>query len=561
MKRDPATLSKSEYDVLIIGGGIHGATIAWDAALRGLSVALIDKGDFVSGNSSNSLKTVHGGLRYLQQADFRRMRASIRERGLLMRLAPHLVYPLPFLLPTSGKLMKSKWLMHIGMAVNDIVGFNRNKLHKDPSKFIPKCRVISRKECLELAPGLDKSGVTGAAVWYDGQMHNSERLALEFILSAAKQGAEAANYIQANGFMLENGKVIGAKAKDLLTGDEFEIRSRLVINATGPRIDNTLGLIENRQAARSIQLSTAMNLIINREIVSKYAVGVRSRYQNSDPGGKVYRGSRVLFLAPWRGATIVGTQHRPFEGEPEGFSVTEEMITEFIDEINVAYPGAQIRRDEVAFVHQGLIPMDGTYPKLGEVKLTAHHKIHDHEHEEGLAGLISVLGVKYTTARDVAERTVNLAFKKLGKKVVKCRTDEEILVGGRIEQMEDFLNDAIREKPHGLDEKIIRHLVHTYGSEYKTIINYVDDDPDLGSAVPGSSEVTKAEVVHAVREEMACKLSDVLLRRTDLGAAGHPGEECIDACAQMMAEESGWDIEKTQEEIKQVTRIYPTVTG
>jgi len=555
MKRDLNKLSQTEYDLVIIGSGIYGSAIAWDATLRGLSVALIDKGDFGSATSANSLKIVHGGLRYLQELDFRRMRESVRERRILMRIAPHLVHPLPCVMPTYGHLMKGKEVMRVGMLMNDLISFDRNRLD-DPEKTIPGGRVLSKGECLQLAPGVDGKRVTGGVFWHDAQTYNSERLALSFVLSASKAGAQVANYVEATEFLRRRGRIDGVKARDVITGNELDIRARVVVNASGGWVDKVLGLTDGNVLEKRLNLSTAMNLVVSREVLPGCAVGITSRFRYERVGGKVYRGRRVLFVTPWRHYTLVGTYHRPYSGDPDALRVTEEEIQTFLDEVNGAYPGAPICREEVSFFHKGFLPMEGVDGKTGEVKLTKHYRICDHSRDDGIDGLISVVGVKYTTARNVAEKTVDIAFKKLGKKSPKCTSHVTPLAGGDIGRFEDFLSGATAKIPKGLNSEVIRHLVHNYGSEYQCILEYGKKHSEYGKTVPGSSEVLMAEVFHAVREEMAQKLADVILRRTDLGSGGHPGDAALKGCAGVMAKELGWSKNRMKKELEEVNRVY-----
>jgi glycerol-3-phosphate dehydrogenase len=564
VNRDISALTDRTYDLLVVGAGIYGAAVAWDAAARGLAVALIDRADFASGNSSSSLKIIHGGLRYLQQFDIPRMRDSIRERMFMLRNAPHLVHPLPCVMPTYGKLKKCKPAMRVAMLANDIIGFDRNRGIKDPAKRIPRGRVIGREACFKLAPGLSKSveglgPVTGAAIWYDAQMYNSERLELSFVLSAERAGAKVANYVEARGFITEGRRVIGLRARDLIGGRDIQISARIVLNTVGSSIHGVLALLNNGTngctTSRRINLSTAMNLVINRRIVGDHAVAVQSPFEFNRPSG-LYHGARVLFLTPWRRYTIVGTQHLPFQGDPNGFVPSEEMIASFLREVNDAYPGAGLKPEDVSFVHYGIVPMDAVDPKSGEVKLTPHHKIWDHAREDRIEGLLTVIGVKYTTARGVAQATVDTVFKKLRRKPPECCTLERVLVGGNIDDFEAFADDVVKAKPNGLEAEVLIHLLHSYGSEYGQILAEAEAQPELNLKVPGSAEVLMAEVSHAVNHEMAVKLTDVILRRTDLGSAGHPGEQCLEACAELMARELGWDNNRKQAEIGEAKAVY-----
>ncbi len=554
MKRDLNELTKHEYDVVIIGAGIYGVNAAWDATLRGLKVALVDKGDFGGATSSNSLKTIHGGIRYLQTLDFKRMRESIRERMILMKIAPNLVYPLRVVMPTYSYKMKSRPAMMIATLMNDIVGFDRNKL-EDPAKYMPKSFTIPQKEVQDYIPGYTKYNLNGAAIWYDCQCYNTERLSLSFVISAAEKGAQVANYVKANGFLRDGDKVNGVKAQDALTEDKFDIRAKMVINAAGPWVDDVLLNLNGKLPNQKFKLSTAMNLIVNRKLMDN-AAGLSGPYQYIHQDGSVYKAHRILFFVPWREYTIIGTNHLVYNGKQEDYKVTEAEIQSFLATVNQAYPGVNIKREEVTFFHGGFLPMAKQNPETGEVGLEKHYKIIDHKKDINVDGLISVVGVKYTTARDVAQKTIDLVFKKLGKDVPKCQTEATALYGGNIERFKYFSDDAITSKPFGLSENVMRHLIYNYGTAYDKILDYGTLDKKWMELLPDTKEVLNAEMLHGVREEMAKKLSDVVLRRTDLGTAINPGETALKESAKIMADELGWDEARMNKEIEEVRKIY-----
>ena len=554
MIRNLNTLSaNNEYDVLIVGAGIYGATAAWDAALRGLSVALIDKGDFGGATSANSLKIVHGGLRYLQTLDVERMRESIRERRILMHIAPHLVHPLHCVMPTYGHMMKSKTIMRMGMLMNDIISFDRN--HRlDPQKRIPMGRIISKRECLRLIPGINGAGVTGGAFWTDAQMHSSDRLLLSFVMSAVKAGAQAVNYTEAVEFLRKNNRIIGVHVKDVFTGESTDIRARVIVNAAGGWVDHVLKPMSD--SSSRVRLSTAMNLVINRRVLPECAAGIHVPFEFDRKDGSTYHGNRVLFMTPWNRFTLVGTYHLPYDAHPDDLHVTEDEIQTFLAEINRGYPRDPIKREEVSFFHKGFLPMDGVNEKTGEVKLTKHSHVYDHAKADGIEGLISMAGVKYTTARDVSEKAVNLVFKKLGRKPPKPKSRSSRLVGGEIDRFEDFIAEAESNPPDGVNARVVRHLVYHYGSEYRRILAYGEENPKWMEILPGSSEVVGAEIIHAVREEMAQTLADVVVRRTGMGSGGHPGKTALETCARIMAKEKDWNKSRIKNEIDSVDKIY-----
>ncbi|MFQ5865488.1 MAG: glycerol-3-phosphate dehydrogenase/oxidase [bacterium] len=555
MKRDLAQITGKQHDVLIIGGGIYGICAAWEAALRGLSVALVEKGDFGSATSSNSLKIIHGGLRYLQHADFRRMRESISERRTLMRIAPHLVHPLPCLMPTYGHALKGKEIMALALLLNDLIGFDRNGL-ADPQKFMPRGRVLSKDECKQLIPGVDEEGLSGGALWYDCQVYNTERMLISILRSAVEAGAVVANYVEMLGFKKNGDRVTGIVAKDTLSGDEFDITAKLVINNTGPWVNIILSKLDGRLAEPRVKLSAAMNLVVRKQLNPKYAVGIWSKSQFKDEDALISKGSRLLFVTPWRDYSLVGTTHIPYQGDTEQFKITEKNITAFMQEVNEAYPAAKLRREDVTYFYGGLLPIDGYNHQTGDVKLLKHYQIIDHKKEDNVEGLISVISVKYTTARDVATKTIDYAFHKLGNKAPKSQTSVTPIFGGNIEQFEDFLHQEKSKAPKGLNERIITQLVYNYGSEYHRILNLCDENPEWGDPLHDTSQVLKAEVLNAIRDEMALKLSDVVFRRTELGSAGNPGDESLKSCATIMATELGWDKARVQKELEEVRNVY-----
>ncbi len=260
MQRTLTALASTAFDLLVIGGGVYGACVAWDATLRGLSVALVDKADFGGATSSNSLKTIHCGLRYLQHADFRRMRESIVERRTLMQIAPHLVHPLPVLLPTYGHGLQGPEVFAVALLINDLVSVDRNRL-RDSQKHLPRGRVISKRSCLQLLPELAPHGLTGDALFYDAQVYHSERLTLAFLRSAAQAGAVLANYVEVTGFRLNGDRVIGATARDVLSDEHVDIRAQTVVNASGPWVPHVQKLLNRPATARPLRYAKAMNVI------------------------------------------------------------------------------------------------------------------------------------------------------------------------------------------------------------------------------------------------------------------------------------------------------------
>jgi glycerol-3-phosphate dehydrogenase len=545
MKRDLNKLASKVFDVLVIGGGIHGAATAWDAALRGLSVALIERGDFGSATSQNSLKIIHGGLRYFQDGNIPRIRTMARERTTWMRIAPHLIHPLACLMPTRKKISRSRLALGMALAANDVLSFDRNRL-PDPEKRLPGGKIILPRDLSRMLPGYDTGTSTGAAVWHDAQIYNSERLLLEFIVSASNRGAEVANYVEAIGLLVEGNRIIGTQARDVHSGRVMEIHSKLVINCAGAWIDNLLGKIS---LSSHFGTSIAMNLTVDR-IWPDIAAGLPSQPAKGKP-------SRILFIVPWRNKSLIGTWHIPWTGSPNEFHITEAVVQAFLDEINSAHPSLRLSLKEVQHVTWGFLPVNRENTGKNEVKLTRDGVVINHQKEASIEGLISILGVKYTTARAVAEQAINLAVKKLGKDRPPCGTAMTPLWGGKIDYFESFLRESLAEAPAWLDREISKHLVYSYGSNYSRLLRYITEQPELAQRIDPDLPVTAAEVIHAAREEMAITLSDVVQRRTELGAAGRPAPGSLQRCAELMAAELGWSLERQQDEICAVIQAFP----
>jgi len=550
MERDITGLSKKKYDVLIIGAGIYGAATAWDAASRGLSVALLDKNDFGSKTSFNSQKIIHGGLRYLQHGDFKRVRESACERTSLMRIAPHLVHPMPCLIPTYGQIMR--FIMPLALKTFDLFSYDRNTL-KDSQKHIPNSRSVSKAECMQLIPGLMEDGLTGGSIWYDAQAYNTERLVLSFIRSAENAGADVANYLEVIDFIIDENRIKGVKAKDLLNNEELEIQGEIVVNASGPWINQISSLLQS-SVNPNIRFVKMLIIIVKRIFIQDYAFGIQFRKKFEDNDNIINKGYRLLFITPWRKYSLVGASQQLYNGDIDNPLISEDEILKLIEEVNEAYPQAALTRKDVSFYYRGLLPIDNINQN-GDIKVSKHNEIYDYK-KYGIEGLISIISVKYTTARNAAQMVTDMVYKKLEKPLIKCKTMKTPIYGGDIERFDDFLLNAIEHRPQTLDKEIMQNLVYNYGSEYKKVLKYLDENADYGQRITDTSNVIKAEIIHAIRDEMAQKLEDVVLRRTELGSAEYPGDEGLETCARIMAQEMGWGRSRVQDEISSIKSLY-----
>lgn len=541
MQRDLRRLADSKFDVIVVGAGFYGVTVAWDAAQRGLSVAIIDKDDFGAATSFNNLKTLHGGLRSLQAFNFQQMRLFIRERRALARVLPHLVRPLPFVVPTTRNPRRSAAVMRIALAINDAVARDRNEGLTDPGTHLPASQLVSRDEALRLNPVIAPDGVTGGAVWHDYQMLSTDRVTLSFLLSAVEAGACAANYVQAVRFLQQKGRVTGVRVEDRLTNQGFAIRGSVVINAAGPWAADLLGPLPSaNQGAPPPRLSRAMNLI-TRKVVNDHACG-----------GVAH--GRYLFLVPWRDVSMLGTSHDAHDGSADQLKVSRWDLEAFLKEAREAFPHAGLTAADVRLIHRGLLPM--VSGEGSRVRLLRESRVVDHA-RYGLPGLVSVFGVRYTTARYTAEQAVDAAFRSLGHETPPaCRTAETPLQGGSITNMEQFLKAVMLRDVEGVPPPTLRRIASTYGTGYDRVLQIARDVPALGRPLGQDCPVLGAEILYAARQEMALKLSDALIRRTEAGAAGHPGADAVERAAAIMARVHEWDEWRTRNEVAEVEAFF-----
>lgn len=545
MKRDLSKLTNQTFDVAIIGGGIYGAFTAWDAALRGLSVALVEAQDFCGGTSANSQKIIHGGFRYLQHGDFKRMRESIRERKNLMKIAPHLIHPLPVLVPAYGHGLRGREVLSLALRMYDLISLDLNQ-GMDVSKEIPRGKVLSRDEVIQISPHIPSENLTGAGIFYDAYAYNSERFVISILRSAEKMGACLANYVRAIGFIRGKKSVTGIECQNHFGGEKFAIQAKMIVNTSGPWIDQVLGLLDPHRIRPP--LVKCFN-VITRMLFKGYAVGLYGKSQYQDEKALLDKGTRLFFVTPWRNHSVVGTSISERDGNPDNLTATSDEIQKFLSEFNLACPGFDLKVEDVSFVHCGFLPSAKRDSKTKDAQILKRYHIIDHR-KDGLDGLVSVVGVKYTTARDVAQKVIDHLFTRWGKTRPRSTSAITPVYGGEIEDWGKFLDTEIKKKPFNLNEELLRPLLYNYGSAYREVLEKLDSSNDQERGL------LKAEVIHGVRHEMALKLLDIVLRRTELGTAEEPKDELLKECAEVMGCELGWDREKIQNEIAEVKAFY-----
>ena len=540
MDRDLDKLTGRTFDVLVVGGGIYGLTIAYDAAQRGLSVALVERNDFGSGASFNHLRTIHGGLRYLQSLDLGRARESVYERRATARIAPQAVRPMAFAVPLYRSLMRGKMAMRAGFALDRLVAAGRNR-GLPPSHRLPGGRVVSRSHAAQTFPGLRRQGLTGAAVFYDYVTTEPDRFVFSFAVAAAEHGAVLANHVEAIAPLVDGKRIVGVSARDALGKRALDISARVTVNATGGRVD---GLLKPLGITTGIQMLKAMNLVTRRDAGDE-ALGGRSS------------SGRNLFLVPWRDRALFGTWESGGTCDPDDTSAPESEVAAFIAELNQAFPALDLTLADVTLVHRGVVP---AAVHGDQVALEGHEQIRDHR-AQGFDGLLTVAGTKFTTARGVAERVTDTLMSRLQQKPVPCRTAITPLPGGSLRDIGLAIADARREYDEGLPTDTIPHLIAAYGSRYRDVMEIAGNHQPWRTRLAADSPVIGAELVLAARKEMAPTLADIVIRRTPLGALGHPGADALARAAAIVGVELGWSEEQRRREIAAVDAFYGMVNA
>jgi glycerol-3-phosphate dehydrogenase len=548
VNRDLNQFQTEEYDLIIVGGGIYGAAICWEAVSRGLKVALFEKSDFGSATSANSLKIIHGGFRYLQNFDIKRVKESIREQKALMHIAPHLVHPLPVLVPTYGHGLKGREAFSAGLRLFNYLRSSEDQL-SDPDKHIPPSRLISKSECIELLPSVNRRGLNGGVIFFDAQVYNSERLVISFLHSAWQKGAHIANYAEVFGYQMDDQRVKGVKVKDVLSGEVLQANSKIIVLASGPWNEVLLGLLDGSDAEHSVQYAKAVNLVTNR-VIDKYAVGIRGKNQHLNGKYLPKAKNSYLFITPWRDFSIIGTAYS-ITDNADDLKVNERDITFLLDEFNKIYPGANLSRKDILFTHGGLLPISRKSGNDQVVNLKNKFEILDH----GVDGLVSVEGAKYTTARSAAQQVIDHILEKWEYKILPSTSSRVRLYGGEITRFNDYLLEAEKQDRYHLGKTQIKRLVFNFGSAFSEVLGYLDGIASKDNSIKEELALLEAQIRYSVDQEMAQKLADVVFRRTELGSAGYPGDTALAHSAQVMGREMNWSQDRLESELAEVKQL------
>jgi len=512
-----------ELDILVIGGGIVGTGAALDSVTRGLRTGLLEARDWASGTSSRSSKLVHGGIRYLEQLDFRLVREALIERGLLLqRIAPHLVKPVRFLYPLTKGLLERAYI-GAGMLLYDGFSYTGGR-----PPGVPHHRHLTRRQLLRAAPSLHPDAFTGGLTYYDAQVDDARYVA-NLARTAAFYGAHVASRVEVVGFLKVGERVTGVRAKDRETGEEFEIHAKQVVNATGVWTDETQAMVGERGQFK-VRASKGVHLVIPRDRFQS-KLGLLLRTEKS-----------VLFVIPWGRHWLIGTTDTTWDLDKAHPAATAADIDYLLEHVNSVL-ATKLTRDDVEGVFAGLRPLlageSEETSKLSREHIVAH----------SVPGLVVVAGGKWTTYRVMAKDAIDEAVRALDGSISESVTENIGLLGA--EGYEAAWNKRHKiAKAYGVHRVRVEHLLNRYGVMTDELLDLIRERPELADPLPGADDYIGAEVVYAATHEGALHLDDVLARRTrisieswDRGVAAAP------VAAQLMAGPLGWDAARVEREV------------
>ncbi len=529
-------VERERFDAIIIGAGINGAGSARDAALRGLRVLLLDKGDIAGGTTAWSTRLIHGGLRYLEHGELRLVRESLRERERLLRLAPHLVRPLPLLIPLYADGARAPRTIRAGLWAYDLLSFD---------KTLARHRTLTRAATLARAPGLAADNLRGGAVYYDAQVEYAERLALENALDARAQGAAVLTYARVTRIVAEQGSVRGVEFTDLLAGGAYRAHAPVVLNAAGAWVDEVVAGLS--PALGQMIGGTKGSHIVVAPFRAAPAVALYVEAQTD---------RRPFFIIPWQGLYLIGTTDLHYAGDLDALTPDEAEIAYLLAETNRVLPAAQLTRADVLYCYAGVRPL-AFQSARAPAGITRRHFIRDHAPQ--LTGFASIIGGKLTTYRALAEQAVAFIYKQLRRPAPPCTTAQHPLPGAACADFNAFSARFTAESalPVATSERLLR----VYGTRAAEVLRLTEEDAELRAPFGAESETIGAEVLFAFRAELAETLTDCLLRRTMVGLNRTAGLDAVEPAARLAQTYLGWDAARAAQEIaayrQYVARFQP----
>lgn len=535
--RDFQSIQNTTYDAIVIGGGVNGAGVARDAALRGLKTILIEKGDFGGGTSSWSTRLVHGGLRYLEYYEFSLVRESLHERETLLHIAPHLVKPLELTIPIYSDRSRPYWKIWAGMILYDLLSFDKTLM---PHRMLPK------QKFRQLFREIDAEGLAGGAQYYDAQAARAERLCLENALSAQAAGATVLNYAEVTQLRREGSLIASLTCKDRLTGEDFTVQSSsraVVVNASGPWVDKICQRAVEGGSQAPIGKEKKIGGTKGSHVIVDPFPGApeTALYVEAKSDG------RAFFIVPWLGMYLIGTTDIPYSGNLDQIKASNDEIDYLLTETNRIIPTAQLSRQDVKFTYSGVRPlpnMEGKKPG----SITRKHIIYDHK-KEGVTNLISLIGGKLTTYRNISREMVDAVFKKQGRSAPPCPTKQQSLPGA-ILPSDPRIQKALDEYHTSLPLKTINYLFSVYGAKAWEVLALIDEEPELAEEITPQLPDIKAQIVYAVRSEFAHTLVDITRRRTTLAMHAHYGLDLLPVLTEMLQKYCSWSEQECDVQVK-----------
>jgi len=547
-KRDISGLSGHQFDVVIIGGGITGAWLSLHCAQQGYKTALIEKADYASQTSSASSKMLHGGIRYLQQMQFDKVRESAMERAEYIYAAPHLSKTVPFVIPTYPDFKRSKFFLRCGMLAYQALCLGENSVIESKEQRVSGCHSISADELNQICD-IENEPHTGAVVFNERHMIDSERVVLAVLQSAQDLGAQVHNYVCAQEFLGDTARVTGVLARDELSGEEFPINASLVVNAAGPWIDKLNGKLRNADKAPNINSFAVGSHIVTRQLCD-HAIALTTKHKANS---KIDRGGRHVFAIPWRGYSLIGTSYDEIDDPNGDISLQAEDVEQLLEAINEAMPHANLVRDDIISGFSGLYDYRTNNIKSTTYQGSGEYQIIDHQNDNKVSGLVTVLGAKFTTGRKVSAQTMKLIHHKLkpANMPVPSLTKRK-LRGADYASFTQLQSIKLRQYGDQYSPDVINHLLMSYGTAIDMFIDSIEGKPELQGAICSTQADLKGQVVWAIEHEQALTLNDIIFGRTSLGLLGI-GKDELTSVAELMAKNLDWSKSELRRQLSLTT--------
>ncbi len=514
-KAPPAVL-----DLIVVGGGITGAGVARDAALRGLSTLLLEKGDYASGVSSKTTRLIHGGLRYLANFEMDLVAESLRERAIIRRLAPYLVRPLPIVIPIYKQDAHGRLVIAMGIHLYDLLSHEKD---------VPHYFTSGREKTLRFEPRLNHDGLKGSALFYDHQILMPERLVIENIISAREAGARVLNHRTVERIAPVDGGVV-VSARDSITGEQAEFRAQVLVNAAGPWIDSVrrAGGVDGRKV---IHPTKGIHLVLPK--LTDQALFVNSR------------DGRMFFIVPFGDLSLIGTTDTNYSGDLDEVRAGADDVDYLLTESARILPGLGMTRESILYTYAGIRPL--AFAGRSESKISRKHRVI----AEGREGrIITIAGGKYTTYRNMAKDAVDAVCRVLGRRA-PCETDTSPLPGSLPTAYEEYRKEGVPElsAKYAVDARTVEHLLSLYGSRAGRVLDLVRGDERLGAPISGDSRDIYAQVVYSVQEEGARTLQDIILRRMQIGTTASRGLQQAGKMADAAGRVLKWSSDETAAQV------------